>query len=290
MTPHELRKLHESIPVPPELEERVQKALRPKRRPIRFVARTMTACAACAALFALSVNLSPAWAASLYEVPLLGDVAQFFTFRESHEVDEAKDIQVRVPAIRGTGESQLDKEINQRIADKIDQLEEEATRMAEEYLTAYNATKQPGDPDFWKMKVEIDYEIHYTTPEVVSFVLNSTITGANAYTQQYFYNIDLKTGEDLTLEGLLGPDYIDLCNQAVKEGMAKKMAEDPDAMYYSRDDEDDFNDDFAFQTIEPDQSFYLNEQGQVVIVFPKYAIAPGYMGIQEFVVSGVRTA
>ena len=78
--------------------------------------------------------------------------------------------------------------------------------------------------------------------------------------------------------------------QAVKEGMAKKMAEDPDAMYYSRDDEDDFNDDFAFQTIEPDQSFYLNEQGQVVIVFPKYAIAPGYMGIQEFTVSGVRTA
>ena len=272
MTPHELRKLHESIPVPPELEERVQKALRPKRRPIRFVARAMTACAACAALFALSVNLSPAWAASLYEVTLLGDVAQFFTFRESHEVNEATDIQVRVPAIRGTGESQLDK------------LEAEATRMAEEYLEAYNATKQPGDPDFWKMKVEIDYEIHYTTPDVVSFVLNSTITGANAYTQQYFYNIDLKTGEDLTLEGLLGPDYIDLCNQAVKEGMAKKMAEDPDAMYYSRDDEDYFDDDFAFQTIDPDQSFYLNAQGQVVIVFPKYAVAPGYMGIQEFVV------
>ena len=87
-----------------------------------------------------------------------------------------------------------------------------------------------------------------------------------------------------TQEGLLGPDYIDLCNQAVKEGMAKKMAEDPDARYYSRDDEDYFDDDFAFQTIEPDQSFYLNAQGQVVIVFPKYAIAPGYMGIQEFVV------
>ena len=64
MTPHELKKLHESIPVPPELEERVQKALRPRRRPIRFAARTLTACAACAALFALSVNLSPAWAAS----------------------------------------------------------------------------------------------------------------------------------------------------------------------------------------------------------------------------------
>ena len=67
--------------------------------------------------------------------------------------------------------------------------------------------------------------------------------------------------------------------------MAKKLAQDPGAMYYSLDNEDEFDDEFAFRTIEPDQPFYLNGQGQVVIVFPKYAIAPGYMGIQEFTVS-----
>ena len=31
-----------------------------------------------------------------------------------------------------------------------------------------------------------------------------------------------------------------------------------------------------------DQSFYINERGNPVVVFAKYQIAPGYMGIQEF--------
>ena len=30
------------------------------------------------------------------------------------------------------------------------------------------------------------------------------------------------------------------------------------------------------------QDFYIDKQGNVVIVYPKYTIAPGYMGIQEF--------
>ena len=30
------------------------------------------------------------------------------------------------------------------------------------------------------------------------------------------------------------------------------------------------------------QNFYINSNGKVVIVFEKYEIAPGYMGIQEF--------
>ena len=32
------------------------------------------------------------------------------------------------------------------------------------------------------------------------------------------------------------------------------------------------------------QDFYINTDGKVVIVFPKYQIAPGSMGTQEFVI------
>ena len=34
----------------------------------------------------------------------------------------------------------------------------------------------------------------------------------------------------------------------------------------------------------PDQHFYLNEEGQLVIVFDEYAVAPGSMGMPEFVI------
>ncbi|MTL84275.1 DUF3298 domain-containing protein, partial [Turicibacter sanguinis] len=36
--------------------------------------------------------------------------------------------------------------------------------------------------------------------------------------------------------------------------------------------------------------FYLNEQNQIVIVFDKYDIAPGYMGFPEFIVDQETTS
>ena len=56
---------------------------------------------------------------------------------------------------------------------------------------------------------------------------------------------------------------------------AERMAAD-DSLYYYKDEEG------AFTSIRDDQPFYINAQGHVVVVFEKYEIAPGYMGIQEF--------
>ena len=37
--------------------------------------------------------------------------------------------------------------------------------------------------------------------------------------------------------------------------------------------------------INEDQMFYINENKQLVVVFGKYEIAPGYMGLPEFVIA-----
>ena len=76
---------------------------------------------------------------------------------------------------------------------------------------------------------------------------------------------------------MLGPNYIDIVNRSVKEQIARRMAEDDDLFYFSEEDGAGY-----FVTILPSQDFFINEKGHVVVVFPKYAIAPGYMGIQEF--------
>ena len=39
-----------------------------------------------------------------------------------------------------------------------------------------------------------------------------------------------------------------------------------------------------FEKISKEQSFYINSEGKLVISFDKYEVAPGYMGIQEFVI------
>ena len=52
----------------------------------------MAAFAACLCLFVVSVNLSPAFAASLYDLPVVGDMAMLFTFRETRQVDHSTDV------------------------------------------------------------------------------------------------------------------------------------------------------------------------------------------------------
>ncbi len=40
----------------------------------------------------------------------------------------------------------------------------------------------------------------------------------------------------------------------------------------------------CFQSIDPEQNFYINGSGQPVIVFAEYEVAPGSMGEPEFVI------
>ena len=284
MTKEQLKQLHQSIPVPPELAGLVSETVAaiPFRRRRSGWKKTLTAFAACLCLFAVSVNLSPAFAASLYELPLVGDVAMLFTFREIRQTDEAKNVVIQAPALRGAGDTALEQQINNRIAERIELLQKQGDQMAQDYLEAYNATKGKNDPEFWKMEINIGYQMKYASPETISFELYFASSAASSFTQQYFYNIDLNTGRDLTLEDLLAPDYLAFCNRAVEEGMALRLAQDPNAFYYNLEDDIHEDDEFAFRSIRPDQPFYINHAGNPVIVFEKYEIAPGYMGAPEF--------
>ena len=102
----------------------------------------------------------------------------------------------------------------------------------------------------------------------------NTETRASAYTEVYTYNIDLEAGRELTLRDMLGPDYVELANAAVREGIAAREAADPDATF--------FHDEAGFTSIDEDQAFYINEAGNPVVLFEKYELAPGYMGQPEF--------
>ena len=78
-------------------------------------------------------------------------------------------------------------------------------------------------------------------------------THASYYEEQFYYNIDLETGKELTLLDLLGPDFKAIVNQSVKDQMKQRMQADPDAYY--------FEDDLAFTTISDDQAFMSMKPG-----------------------------
>ena len=45
-----------------------------------------------------------------------------------------------------------------------------------------------------------------------------------------------------------------------------------------------WSDEECFQHIDPDQNFRLNEDGDLVILFDEYEVAPGSMGLPEFTI------
>ena len=58
-------------------------------------------------------------------------------------------------------------------------------------------------------------------------------------------------------------------------------SEDDTISYWT---ESEYEDVKACYVIDADQNFYFNEQGELVLAFDEYEVAPGYMGNVEFVI------
>ncbi|WNR43437.1 stalk domain-containing protein [Paenibacillus roseipurpureus] len=92
-------------------------------------------------------------------------------------------------------------------------------------------------------------------------------TGGTGMPRLDTYNVlNAEHAQRVTLQDLLGANY----KETVDAGVVAKIAEKP--QNYFKD---------QFKGISSEQGFYV-EKGDVVVVFPKYAIAPGSSGSPEF--------
>ena len=270
------RARYAQTPVPEELSFAVASAIRTgsrRRRAGRGLRRGLTGGLAACACFVLLVNANPTFARAVSDVPVLGGLARVFTVSE-YTIDEREQlIDVRMPALELPESTDLEQRINTEIRTRIEQVLQEAENRARSVRDAYVETG--GDAaEFIPVIIDVDYEIKCQNDQSLSFILTETETRASAYTEVYTYNIDLEAGRELTLRDMLGPDYVELANAAVREGIAAREAADPDATF--------FHDEAGFTSIDEDQAFYINEAGNPVVLFEKYELAPGYMGQLEF--------
>lgn len=267
------KKEYEQIPVPEELADRVQAGIRQGRakRMQRKWKRGAGAVAACLVLVVGTLNVSPTVAAAAADVPVLGGLFQVLTVRSYTEKNPDYTEEVRQPGLSGTEYAQ---EVDQEIQKRVDEKLAEGEKIVAEAKEAYLATG--GTEEEWAQRdttVSVDYEIKSQTDTTVSFVIDSYVSIASAYQEQMYYNLDLAEGRELTLEDVLGPDWVSLCNDVI----SAEIAEHPDDFFDTSMG--------GFTTVDETTSFYINEAGNPVVVFPKYTIAPGAMGVQEFEIS-----
>lgn len=266
---------YEAVPIPPELNARVQEGIREGnavRRKSRR-ARAWIAAAACFSLIFAGLNLSPTIANAAADLPVVGGIFEILTVRNYGDRNEDRTLSVSQPGISGTDfAEQIDREIQARVEEKIAEGE---TRIAEE-REAFFATG--GTEEDWAARqnqVHVDYDIRYQSENRLSFVLDTYVATSVTTQEQYFYNLDLSLDRELTLRDLLGDDWKSVCDNSIRDQIA--AAEDPTVFFTEEQG--------GFSGVDDSTSFYINAAGNPVVVFPKYSIAIGAMGPVEFEIS-----
>ena len=268
---------YRETPIPAELPERVRRGVeegerRRAKKPYRPAQAVLALAAACCTVFVAGLNVSPAFAQAAANLPVLGGVARVFTFRTYAWQSETAQITVQAPAVDGTGHPETEKEVNAEIQALIDgavaEVQAQADAGAQAYEEAFGSVPETG-----RHAVDIRYEVKCSNGEALSFVVTRADVMASANVVQYFYNIDLETGERLTLADVLGPDWKETADESIRAQMAEREA---------AGEADYFEGDLGFTGVTEDTGFYLDENGDPVVSFDKYTIAPGAYGVQEF--------
>lgn len=275
---NQLRKNYESNENP-ALDRRVKEALlksAPKKHWRRPLFTAASSVAAAFVLFVAGLNVSPAFAQSAQQVPVLGAVAKVFTFRDYQFSDGGFEAHVRTPKVCGLGNDELEAALNKEFAD-----------YGQSLITQFEAdmrdiqAKFPGEEVH--MGILSDYAVKTDSRDVLSVEITTYSAAGSSFTQHKYYNIDKNTRQLITLPGLFtqGADYKAAISSEIIRQMKQQMASDENVMYWVEPDGMMTD---VFTQIPDSQPFYINSNGQLVISFDKYAVAPGYMGTPEFII------
>ncbi|NOU97160.1 DUF3298 domain-containing protein [Paenibacillus sp. LMG 31456] len=266
----QLKQQHMDIPIPKELDFIVQKAIKQNRK--KIINFKWLSGIAAVAILVTGLNTSPTFAKALSEVPIVGSLAKVLTFKE-FKIDEGTyKANIQVPAITNLGSKSLEDSLNSKYL-------EESKKLYSEFTADMEKIKEQGGAH---VGVDSGYKIKTDNDQILSLTryVVSTSNGLSKFT---YDTVDKKNQLLLTLPSLFKDDrYISLISENIKGQMIQQMKEDPTKVYWVEGVPNKVNS--YFKTIAKDQSFYINNDGKLVVCFDKYEASPGAMGVLEFII------
>ncbi len=267
---------YHNIPVPDAartvMAAGIERAKKEKRRiqMMKMTKRTGITAAAAMAAIVIMANASPVTANAMEEIPVLGAIAKVVTFRTFEDANNNYEAKIDIPKVS----------INEKDNMKVNRsIEEYANQLIAEYEKQV-AEDQAGDGHY---SVTSSYDVVTDNDEYLSLRINTTVVMASGAEYVKIFTIDKETGNVVSLKDLMKDkaDYITAISDNIKKQMEEQMAADDSKMYFYNTGEDSVDE---FNQITGDESFYFNENGEIVIVFDEYEVAPGYMGAVEFTI------
>ena len=270
-----LKNEYEQIPVPREARERmlagIAQAKRENRRrsAVRLLGRTAAAGAAAAACMVLLVNVSPSVANAMERIPVIGAIARVVTLDTYKDQTNHFEADIQIPKVEGQEGTETP-----QVNISIEEYAQSLIRMYEQDLAA-----SQGEGNY---SLTSSYEVVTDNDKYLSLRINTTLVMASGTEFVKIFTVDKSTGKVITLADLLGndPARLEAVSENIKSQMAAQMAADESVMSFYQSDTPEMD----FKGLSGDESFYLDSQGQLVITFDEYEVAPGYMGAVEFTI------
>ncbi len=284
MTGEQIKQLQQTIREVGKMEQNKINQTRNQTSAWKYVAAVA---AVVAAVFVILPNTSGTIAHAMEQIPIIGSLVKVVTFRDYEYESDRNMADIQVPEIKQEEQvenSTLQENLDRTTAEINAEIQEITDNLITEFET--NLKNEWGYQD-----VVVTSEVLATTPDYFTLKLICYQGAGSGYEWNYFYTIDLNTGERLQLKDIFkeGADYITPISDNIKQQMQERMDADENVYYWLNDEIEEWN----FQAITDETSFYLNEKGNVVIGFNEGDVAPMYMGTVEFeipaeVLEGIR--
>ncbi len=251
-----------------------------ERRNAKFI-RLVAAAAVLVGIFMILPNTSAAVANAMEQIPVIGQLVKVVTFRDYEYETDRNMADIKVPEIKPDIQIE-DGQINnsdalENLEHTTEEINAEIQEITDKLIAEFEANLEyeEGFQD-----IIVKSEVLSTTDDYFTLKLICYQGAGSGYEWNYYYTIDLNTGERLKLKDLFkeGADYITPISENIKEQMQEQMDNDENVFYWLHDDIEDLN----FKSITDETSFYLNEKDNVVIGFNEGDVAPMYMGTVEF--------
>ncbi|MDE7363214.1 MAG: GHKL domain-containing protein [Oscillospiraceae bacterium] len=175
------------------------------------------------------------------------------------------DLSIRYPEFGGDNSNKPNQAIKDFIAEARDIFQQYAVQKYEGYVAE-----------------DAGYRIHMNNRTYLSARFYATVNLGGSMEYSRCVTIDKQSGEVLALSDLFDEDYDyigEISAEVLRQMEFRVQYEEADYFIPGGI----WSDDECFKEISPDQEFYLNSDGLLVIVFEEYTVAPGKEGSPEFV-------
>ncbi len=214
------------------------------------------------------LNCMPNLSSALESIPLLGVIVRMVDLNNYSIRWGSSGITVQNPVLDDSGKA----------VNKLNEQKQEFISNMQENFIWYVSRKYQG-----YVAEDITYDTVRDDGSLFTLRFNATLNAGGSVDYSRYISLDKTSGQILELADLFQPesDYVFPISREIKAQMAEQVNAGEADYFLSGGI---WPDEECFQSIDENQNFYINENGQLVIVFAEYEVAPGSMGNPEFII------